>query len=176
MPERRPPSRSRRLRSAPTHPSGRGASRRDRPGCSSARRRRPPGAPALRSPRTDSRTAHAAADKGTPCSTPIFMRSAGIRHSRASRSISFQVARRASLDPPDPCTSIVLVLSHPRAGSIDAGGARLRRVVVLGRRSARWAAHSPAPSVLRGGGSRNLLRSPFRRLCYAAAYDYPDDS
>ncbi len=48
--------------------------------------------------RMPSSTATAASDNGTRCSDPAFIREAGTRHSRASRSTSPHVAPRASPD------------------------------------------------------------------------------
>ena len=52
----------------------------------------------LRSGRTDSSTSSAALESGARCSAPPFIRNAGMRHSWASKSISAQVAPRASPD------------------------------------------------------------------------------
>ena len=62
----------------------------------------------------------AAWDSGTRCSTPDFIRSAGMRYSRASRSISAQVAPRVS-----PDLAAVRTVNHKQSLAVDDARAGL---------------------------------------------------
>ena len=78
-------------------------------------------------------TATAASDKGTRCSTPAFLRDAGMRHSRASRSTSPHVAPRASPDRTavSAVNLITALTTGPAPGRLDRrqrrGNVRVRQ-------------------------------------------------